>query len=114
MGKTSLDVIKELGIRNVAVVRMPLQAHGAKNGRAMNIKSLPKGANSKTWLTEWVYDIGKQVRVGKNVVVFYKFIKENPQWPSINQVMAAIYAMGDIDQKRDTGMHNNFMDGRKI
>ncbi len=47
IGKTSLDVLKGIGIRNVAVVRMPPQAHGAKNGRTMNIKSLPTGTDTK-------------------------------------------------------------------
>jgi hypothetical protein len=51
MGKTSRDVFKELGIRNVAVVRMSPQTHGTKNGRTMNIKSLPRGTDTKAWLT---------------------------------------------------------------
>ena len=73
MGKTSLDVFKGLGIRTVAVVRMPLQVHAAKNGRTMNLTSIPKEGKKKTkeLIMRWAYDIGGQVRDGKNVMVFY-------------------------------------------
>ena len=96
----------------MAVVRMPPQAHVTENGRTMNIKSLPRGSDTKTWSATWAYEIGRQVRAGKHVMGFYYFIKKDLKWPSMNQVEAAIFAMGDIDQKRDTVMHNNLMDGK--
>ena len=74
--------------------------------------TLPKGTDSKKWLTARAYDIGRQVSAGKNVMIFYPFIKENANWPSTNHVMAAISAIGDIDEERDTVMHNNIMDGK--
>ncbi len=65
MGKISLDILKELGIRNVAVVRMPPHVHGAKNGRTMNVALIPKDVPTKKWLTEWAFNIGRQVNLGK-------------------------------------------------
>ena len=67
MGKTNLDVLEGLGIRNVAVVGMLLQMHAAKNGRTMNLTSIPEKDKKKTkeWILRWAYDIGGKVRDGK-------------------------------------------------
>ncbi len=50
-----------------------------------------------------------QVCASKTTMVIYHFIKEDPIWPSMNQLMAATCAMGDIDEERDTVIYNSLM-----
>ena len=45
-------------------------------------------------------------------MIFYPFIRENGNWPSMDQVMEAICAMGNIDREQDTVMHNGIMYGK--
>jgi len=81
MGRTSMNVLKELGIQDVAVVRMPSSI--PDNGQTMIMQSIDSEFERKEWLKAWAASIGDQVRVGKNVVVFYPFKHEKEIGPSM-------------------------------
>ena len=45
-------------------------------------------------------------------MIFYPFIRENGNWLSMDQVMEAICAMGNIEREQDTIMNNGIMDNK--
>ncbi len=79
MGRTTSDVLKGLGILNVAVVRMP--ASIPDNGRTIIMQSVNHGFETNEWLKSWAADIGDQVPDGRNVMVSYPFKNEKAMWP---------------------------------
>ena len=111
MGRTSMDVLKGMGIQDVAVVRMPSSV--PNNGRTMIMESADSNFETMKWLKAWAASIGEQVRAGKNVMVFYQFRKEDKynRWPSMKQMMEIICKVGGIDVTTDTVMHYGGMDG---
>jgi len=111
MGRTSMDVLKGMGIQDVAVVRMPSSV--PNNGRTMIMESADSSFETMEWLKAWAASIGEQVRSGKNVMVFHQFRKEDKynRWPSMKQMMEIICKVGGIDMTTDTVMHYGGMDG---
>jgi hypothetical protein len=108
MGRTSSDVLKGLGILDVAVVRMP--DYIPNNGRTMILQFILQ-KYTKEFLKAWAADIGAQVAAGKNVMVFHQFRNERDMWPSMKQMMQIICDVGGIDMATDTVMHFGGMDG---
>ena len=87
MGRTSMDVLKGMGIQDVAVVRMPSSV--PNNGRTMTMESADSSFETMEWLKASAASIGEQVRAGKNVLVFYQFRNEDKynRWPSMKPRM---------------------------
>ncbi len=81
------------------------------NGKTMIMQTANSSFQTKKWLKVWAADIGAQVKRGKNVMVFFQFRYETAKWPSMNQMMEIICAVGEIDMNTDTVMHNGRMDG---
>ncbi len=111
MGRTSIDVLKGMGIQDVTVVRMSSSV--PNNGRTMIMESADSSFETMEWLKAWAASIGEQVLAGKNAMVFYHFRNEDKynRWPSMKQMMEIICRMGGIDMATDTVMHYGGMDG---
>jgi hypothetical protein len=110
MDRTSMDVLKGMGIHDAAVVRMPSPV--LNNWRTLIIQAVDSNLQTKNMLKVWVADIGAQVAAGKNVMVFYLFKYETDFWPSMMQTRHIICAVGDIDMTTDTDvMHYDGMLG---
>ena len=82
------------------------------NGRTTWIESAPRKLKKLlNYLKLWAMDIGARVAAGKNVMVFYPFVKEKENyWFSMRQLMAIICDYGNIDMESDTVMHCATMD----
>ncbi len=91
---------------------MPSRIHGAKNGWTMNIKSIAVRHEKKNELIKLVESIGRRVKAGENIMVFWQWVAECESWPSMNQVMAKICEVSGINQKEDTVMMWGSMDGK--
>ena len=70
-----MDVLRGMGIEDVAVVRMPSSV--PNNGRTMIMDSANSSFETMEWLNAWAASIGERVRAGKNVMVFHQFRKED-------------------------------------
>jgi hypothetical protein len=103
MGRLSIDVLKGIGIANVSVVTMPETV--PNNNRTMFIRSVNRNMEQKEWLTAWAIEIGRQVEIGKNVMVFSPFNHETRYCPSMEQIMRTTCHRGGIDIDADTVMH---------
>jgi hypothetical protein len=71
MERTSMDVLKGMGIQDVAVARMPSSV--PNNGRTMILGSADFSFETMDWLNAWAASIGERVRAGKNVMIFHQF-----------------------------------------
>ena len=61
----------------------------------------------------WAYDVGKHVKEGEKCMVLYLFLRDKYNLPGIKHVMNAICVIRDIDQARDTVMHNSLVAGKE-
>ena len=109
MGRMSMEVLRGMGIQDVIAVRVPSSI--PNTGGTMIMQSANSSFETKEWHKVWAANIGAQVKSGKNIMVFFQFRYETDNWPSMNQMMEVICAVGEIDMNTDTVMHNGGMDG---